>query len=211
MTDHGSNHRYPRQAAPEPAISLLAVPRAIPGYSCLVALVAASLFPGVLSAASAGEWEVKGAFVLNFVRFVSWSGIPGEDGQKLPVCALANSDFATAVREAVAGKVVQDRQVSFRFDANPDPSRCRVLVLDEAEYPAAHFALKAVVNSAVLTIGNGPGLVEIGGMFELIVKHEKVRFNTNLDAIRSAGLQISANLLQLSQHLTGRTERPAPK
>jgi ribosome-associated protein YbcJ (S4-like RNA binding protein) len=53
----------------------------------------------------------------------------------------------------------------------------------------------------VLTIGNGPGLIEIGGMFELIVQDRNVQFNTNLDAVRRANLQGSAKLLQLSRNL----------
>jgi hypothetical protein len=124
----------------------------------------------------------------------------------LPVCALANSDFAAAVRQAVAGKTVQNRPIVFRFEANPEPSRCRVLVVDAAEYRTALPALDAVGGAPVLTIGNGPGLIELGGMFELVVEGRKVRFNTNLEAIRRANLQVSANLLQLSRNLTLRHE-----
>lgn len=176
---------------------------------CVMVMVPASWPPLMrpASASPASEWEVKGAFVLNFIRFVSWSNVPGEDRQALPVCALANSDFASAVRQAVTGKMVQNRSILFRFDAHPDPSRCRVVVVDGAEYRTALPALKAVGAAPVLTIGNGPGLIDLGGMFELIVEGRKIRFNTNLEAIRQGNLQVSTNLLQLSRNLTVRQER----
>jgi hypothetical protein len=175
---------------------------------CLVALALAGspALSRQAGASPASESDVKGVFVLNFVRFVSWSSIQGEAGDALPVCALANSDFAAAVRRAVAGKTAQNRSIVFRFDADPDPSRCRVLVVDAGEYRTALPALNAVSGAAVLTIGNGPGLIELGGMFELVVEDRKVRFNTNLEAIRRANLQVSANLLHLSRNLTIRHE-----
>lgn len=151
-----------------------------------------------------GEMEVKGMFVLNFIRYVTWSSVEGESEGGLPVCALAKSDFANAVRQAVDGKAVRDRSVLFHFDADPAPARCRVLVVDSSEYGSALAALNAVRDAPVLTIGNGPGLVDLGGMFELVVVDRKVRFNTNLEAIRRARLHVSANLLQLSRNLAMR-------
>jgi hypothetical protein len=178
------------------------------GARCLIALALAGSPPAAppAGASPASESDVKGAFVLNFARFVSWSNVQGERGDALPVCALANSDFAAAVRRAVDGKTVQNRSIVFRFDANPDPSRCRALVVDATEYRTALPALNAVSGAPVLTIGNGPGLIELGGMFELVVEGRKVRFNTNLEAIRRANLQVSANLLHLSRNLTARHE-----
>ena len=174
---------------------------ALVSWILAIALGGAAPLSGQSLGSPPGEWEVKGAFVLNFIRFVNWSGIAGENRWDLPVCALAHSDFAHAVRRAVDNKAVKGRSISFRFDSDPHPSRCRVLIVDAAEYRIAQPALDAVRAAPVLTIGNGPGLIEIGGMFELIVEGRKIRFNTNLEAVRRADLQVSANLLQLSRNL----------
>jgi hypothetical protein len=167
-----------------------------------LALVSPTALMGELAAPPPSELEVKAAFVLNFIRFVYWASAPGEeDTSDLPICTLANSDFAKTVRQVAAGRVVGSRSISLGVNPKPDPSRCRVLIVDAAEYQFARPALDAVRNAPVLTIGNGPGLIEIGGMFELIVQDRNVQFNTNLDAVRRANLQGSAKLLQLSRNL----------
>ena len=148
------------------------------------------------------EIEVKAAFVLNFVRFVYWTNLPEEENTAdLRICALANSDFADAVRRVAAGKMAGKRSISLRFEPTPTPSRCRVLILDAGDYRIAAPALSAVRNAPVLTIGNGPGLIPMGGMFELIVRDRKVQFDINLDAIHKANLDVSSRLLELSRNL----------
>jgi hypothetical protein len=146
--------------------------------------------------------ELKAVFVLNFVRLVNWESVAGEENDSdLPVCALANSDFANAVRQAVAGKMAGERSISFKLTANPDPSQCRALIVDSTQYALARQAVNAVRDAPVLTIGNGPGFLAIGGMFELVVQDRKVQFDASLDAVRRAKLDVSARLLQLSRNL----------
>jgi hypothetical protein len=149
----------------------------------------------------AEQLEIEAAFVLNFIRLVAWVEVPGENGLDLPVCALSKSDFSDRVRHAVSGKTVGNRSISFRLNPNPDSPHCRVLILDASDYAAGRAALKAVRNAPVLTIGNGEGLLPLGGMFELVVQDRKVQFDANLDAVRQAKLEVSARLLQLSRNL----------
>jgi hypothetical protein len=171
----------------------LAMALALEGQSTPVDRGAADPIPG--------EFELKAAFVLNFIRLVNWASVPEENGAELPVCALANSEFAEAVRQAVAGKTVASRSISFRLTASPDPAHCRVLIVDAAQYRVARPALNAVKDAPVLTIGDGRGLASLGGMFELVVQDRKVQFDASLDAIRRARLDVSARLLQLSRNL----------
>jgi hypothetical protein len=178
---------------------------AIARWTLATAVASAAALSGQQQGSAAKELEVKGAFVLNFIRFVSWSQVPGENEGDLPVCALANSEFAHAVRRAVTNREIQGRVISFRFDSAPRPARCRVLIVDTSEYRIAGPALEAVAEAPVLTIGNGAGLLDLGGMFELVMEDHKIRFNTNLEAVRRAPLRVSANLLQLSRNLALRT------
>jgi hypothetical protein len=152
-------------------------------------------------AAPAPDLEVKAVFVINFIRLVNWSEIPGEaNPAELPVCAWSKSDFFTAVRSMGSGKRVGKRSVVFRIEPVPDVQRCRVFLLDRPHYAAARQALGAVKDAPVLTIGNGAGIIDYGGMFELIVLDNRVQFNVGLEAIDRSGLDISAKLLQLSRN-----------
>jgi hypothetical protein len=148
------------------------------------------------------ELDLKAAYVLNFVRLVKWENIPGQgDNSELLICALGNSDFANAVRRMATGKVVGTRSISVTLNPNPDSTHCRVVIVDAAQYPIARQPLNAIRNAPVLTIGNGPGLLEMGGIVELIVEHGRVQFDASLEAVQRAGLDVSARLLQLSRNL----------
>ena len=148
------------------------------------------------------ESELKAAFVLNFVRLVKWESVAGEgNNSELSICALGNGDFSNAVRRIADGKLIGTRSISVKLNASPDSAHCRVVIVDAAQYPIARQALNAVKNAPVLTIGNGPGLIQMGGMFELIVDGRKVQFDASLEAVRRAGLDVSARLLQLSRNL----------
>ena len=183
-----------------PVRTLIAIRRSV-GFAALAATGAAVLMSQTIGAPPS-DMEVKAAFVLNFTNFVYWTSLPEEENARdLPICALANSDFADAVRRLVAGKTVGKRSLSFKFNPDPRPARCRVLIVDATEYHLARPALNAIKNAPVLTIGNGPGFSQIGGMFELIVQERKVQFETNLDAIRAANVSVSARLLDLSRNL----------
>jgi hypothetical protein len=153
-------------------------------------------------AAPAGDLEVKAAFVLNFIRLVNWSEVAGEaNNRELPVCACSKSDFFTAVRSLASGKPVGNRSIVFRIEPAPDVRRCRVLLVDRAHYQSARQVLGAIRDSPILTVGNGAGLLDDGGMFELIVQDSKVQFDIGLEAIRRSGLDVSARLLHLSRNL----------
>jgi hypothetical protein len=173
---------------------------------CAVALVLAMASQGSLLGADSAdsppsELELKAAFVLNFVRMVKWESVSGEENAELSICALGNSDFGNAVRRVTGGKLIGARSILVKLNPNPDPTHCRVVIVDAAQYPIARQALNVVKNSPVLTIGNGPGLIQMGGMFELLVDGRKVQFDASLEAVRRAGLDVSARLLQLSRNL----------
>ena len=95
---------------------------AIARWTLATAVASAAALSGQQQGSAAKELEVKGAFVLNFIRFVSWSQVPGENEGDLPVCALANSEFAHAVRRAVTNREIQGRVISFRFDSARTPN-----------------------------------------------------------------------------------------
>jgi hypothetical protein len=173
-----------------------------------VLVVFTSVWPKAMAAdRPPGELAVKAAFVLNFMRMVNWSAVPGiERSVDLGVCAVGNSGFAEAVRKAIEGKSVGGRSISFKLASTPDETQCRVLVLDEAQYPGVKSLIDRIKTSPVLTVGNGPGLVRLGGMFDLALEDRNVVFDANADAIRLAGLDVSARLLQLCRNLRrGRT------
>lgn len=152
------------------------------------------------------ELEVKAAFILNFIRLVTWTAerVEKENGE-LVICALSGSELLIPLRSAAAGRCVAGRAVSVRAERTPDPLRCHALIIDAAQYgsTAARLGIAATKEAPVLTVGNGPGFLEMGGMFELAVRDRKVEFEVSLPAVQRSGLEVSARLLLLARNLRG--------
>ncbi|MGJ5815995.1 YfiR family protein [Paludibaculum fermentans] len=179
--------------------------RVLSAWAGTVMLVYGSGHPAsgeAMAVPGAEEMEVKAAFVLNFLRLVNWESIPGEENATtLSICTLGPSEFGAAVRSAAKDKVIGNRTVAFKGKTEPDVAHCRVLLVDGTQYEMARGLVRALGHQPVLTIGNGAGFVQIGGMFELVVGERKVQFDTNLQAVRASRLDVSARLLNLSRNL----------
>ena len=169
------------------------------GFAIALLLLLCSPSPAAPPGADANELSVKAAFVVNFVRLITWPQDQPE--QELVVCALSNSEFLEEVRSALSGKQIGGSSVAVKIDPAPDSARCRVLVLDTSDYRAARPLLKTLTGAPILTIGNGSGFVDIGSMFELTLEDRRVQFNASLKVIQQSKLNVSARLLRLAKEI----------
>src|ERR1700722_13419516 len=58
------------------------------------------------------EYEVKAAFLFNFLKFVEWPPSPG--GTPWVICVLGHDPFGDVLDETVRGKIVNGRRVEVR-------------------------------------------------------------------------------------------------
>jgi hypothetical protein len=161
---------------------------------------------GALSRASAAEplaeeYRVKGAFLLNFARFVEW---PPEAfrgvGDPIAICVVGANPFTPALDQAARQLLIENRTVTIRqiTDA-PQARQCHIVFVSLSERKRAHAVLQAAEGGSVLTVGESEGFAAGGGMIEFSVEESKVRMEINAAAAKRAGLHISAKLLSLAQ------------
>ena len=144
------------------------------------------------------EYRVKAAYILNFIRYVEWPAAAPADGA-LAVCVAGRNPFGTALDETVAGERIDGRAVAVRVILEPDPG-CHVLVVPRGANAAAY--LRAARTAPVLTIGESPDFLGMGGIINLRVDGGNVRFEIDQAAADRVNLRISSRLLRLA--------RPAP-
>ena len=60
-------------------------------------------------------------------------------------------------------------------------------------------AIQVLKGAPVLTIGETPGFARNGGIINLILEDNKVRFEVNVQAAKDADLNISSRLLALAR------------
>jgi len=149
----------------------------------------------------AEEYRVKGAFLLNFARFVEWptQAFKGP-GDAIEICILGSNPFNPALDQAAKAVMAENRGVAVRQIADPQQARqCHVVFVSASERKRTRAVLEAVQGQGVLTVGESEGFIAGGGMIEFRVDENKVRMEISDPAAKRAGLHISARLLSLAQ------------
>jgi hypothetical protein len=166
-----------------------------------VLLLAGALTPIVASEAPAEEYRVKGAFLLNFAKFVEWPPqVFKKQGDPLVICILGLNPFTPALDLAAREITVDSRSAVIRQipDAR-QAGQCQIVFVSVSEKKHVRAVLEAVQKENILTVGESEGFVASGGVIEFSVEESKVRMEISAEAARRAGLRISAKLLSLAQ------------
>lgn len=152
----------------------------------------------------ASEPQVKAAFVLNFAKFVTWPA-PAFASPQAPliVCSTARDAFAAAL-SALDGRVVQGHEVKVRRHARgDDPKGCHVLVVAGAEENRGADWIRLTAGQPTLTVGDGEGFAEAGGIIGLVNAGNRIQFDINSAAAQRNGLTLSSQLLRLARNIRG--------
>jgi hypothetical protein len=150
------------------------------------------------------EYELKAAFVYNFMQFTEWPPhSPGHRSTTLNLCVSASSPLSSALY-GLNGRTVKGKRVAVnfvgRYDALPD---CHVLFLDAADKPRLVQIRKAIADAAVMTISDEAEIIRDGVVIGLgLLDDNRMGFHVNLQAMHQAHLAISSKLLRLSQPLS---------
>lgn len=147
-----------------------------------------------------GEYEVKAAFVFNFLRYVAWP----EDASA-PVCKpltiaiLGEDPFGKSIRR-LSTRSVQGRPVAVRHCRSlQEVQTCALLFVCASEVHRLDTILKSAEDLPILVVGDTPGFAEAGGTVELYVEGTQIHFKVNIDAAKRSGLEISSKLLRLAE------------
>jgi hypothetical protein len=161
--------------------------------------------PAVRSAAgdagSPTEYELKGAFLLNFARFIEW---PAEafpsDKTAFSICVFGADPFGAALDDIARGKTINNRELIIRRSNKPaEVKTCQLLFVGDADTKRLPELLENLKGTSVLVIGEIDGFAQRGGGMQFFMENGKVRFLVNVDAVQRAGLKVSSKLLALAQ------------
>lgn len=172
---------------------------AVSWYAAL--LIASLPAHAIAQGAAASEYAVKAAIIFKIAKFVSWpKHVYAGQSEPLSVCVRKNDPIAAAM-SALSGKPIHGRALSVRyFDNNPKiSSGCQILFMSDASDTRQLALLDSIAGQPVLTIGNSQQFTRRGGIIGLEIKNNRVQFAINIAASETAGLDISAQLLQLAK------------
>jgi hypothetical protein len=164
--------------------------------SCVVVSIAL----GAMAHAQAqvSDRNVKAAFLVRFADFVTW---PDESpARPFTVCLSPSHTFGDAVAATARGTMVRGRPMVVRhLRARESVATCQLLYVA----PADEHLLPLSRRHPILTVGEGQEFCQRGGVINLRVVDDRVRFEVSLTQAKASGLSIDSQLLRLALAVHG--------
>jgi hypothetical protein len=169
--------------------------------ACLVGCLPASLLTTRAMEQTPSEYDVKAAFLLNFMKFVDWPSTAFADADSpIAICILGKDPFGRTMDELAKGESVNGRKLIVRKLAEPPPSKTCQMVFVHGPGKEAAKTIGAM-GKGVLTVGEGEEFVREGGIIAFVMENRRVRFDINSSAAEGAGLTLSSKLMTVARSI----------
>ena len=174
-------------------------------YEAVLAAIFLLVCTGTRGAQSATEYQVKAAYLFNFLKFVEWPDEPGADPHgKWVIGFVGDTPISDELGRLVEGKNVLGRDLQVRKLQAADNLRgCNILFISESEKKRLPAILAALHGSSVLTVGDMDNFIGSGGMVAFVVEDSRVKVAIDVGATGRAKLKVSSKLLALVHVVAG--------
>jgi hypothetical protein len=154
---------------------------------------------------SPSEYQVKAAYLFNFLKFVEWPSDAFADSLAPIVIGIVGDDpFGSVSPEVVIGKTVQGRDLVIRkYHAGEELRGASILFISASERKRLPQILAGLRGASVLTVSDMDGFLATGGMIQFLSENDRVRFGIDVGATSRARLKVSSKLLTLARTVTG--------
>jgi hypothetical protein len=167
-------------------------------WNILLALYLGFCLPAFQSEAIADEiieYQVKAAFIYNFIAFTHW---PDSTGQTINLCIYGEDYFGQEI-DKLQNRSVNNRQIKVARIADFDQLKaCQAIFFSKSVSGQLSSILNDLQNEPILTLADSPNATAQGIAINMSLSNEKIVFEINLAKVRETGLDISSKLLQLA-------------
>ena len=150
------------------------------------------------------EYRIKAAYLHKFLLFVKWPDAVRTQPQKAFIAVVGDSPFDDAFDEVVGQPVGPDgarltvvnyATVGELVDAAP-AARYHLVFVAKAHRAHVPELLAALKDRPIVTVADHEGFLEAGGMINLVLHKNTVRWEINRDAFAKADLGVHSQLLR---------------
>jgi hypothetical protein len=153
-----------------------------------------------LLAEPVSPYQLKAAFLYNFIKFVEWPQTPTSPREPYVVAVLGKDPFGPNLDELFRGKTVNGRPVVIKRLVSGEPiAGCHVVFISSSERRRLAQILQQARATSALTVADMEGFAESGGIVEFVTEGNKIRFEINIEVARASGLKIHSTLLNLAK------------
>ena len=171
-------------------------------YNYLRILVGVSVLllsaPIVLAETSSPqEYELKAAYLYNFLPFIEFSHKTARDEAKTyNICSFKHPK-ASKFLSLLDGQALGSRKIAIVYlDDEPKLDFCYVVYIPHPLRGKSSEVLQATKGKQILTIGENAGFCQQGGMLNFFVKGRKLRFEVNRTVAGQEGITFRAKMLK---------------
>lgn len=163
-------------------------------------LMMALVFPVQAAPLALTEYQVKAAFIYNFAKFVEWPEEVMGDGRPFVIGIVGQDPFGNFIDEAITGKRIREKKMTVRrFSRIEEAVDSHILFISGSEEKKMTGLLKGLGRAPILTVSDADRFAGQGGMVQLVMEQNRVRFAVNVSAFERAGLKPSSQLLKLAR------------
>jgi len=152
------------------------------------------------------EYRFKAVYLLNFLQFTSWpdSAFRDKDYSPIIVGIMGNDPFGKILDETMLPEKIDNHPIVIkRLSSTKEIEKCHMLFVSRSEQKRLSQILQSVGDKPILTVSDIPDFAESGGIIQLYVQDNKLKFSINLNSLNSSGVQISSKLLRLATLVGG--------
>ena len=139
------------------------------------------------------EDKIKAGYIYNFAKLVNW---PQTESSLFKICIMDADIYeaaSTLAGKDIHGKRVEVKKITASESVNPE---CMIIFLTKSAN--IDKVLETVKGLPMLTLADTVNFVNKGGIIELFVENNKIRFSINEKSAIENGLHISPRLSGLA-------------
>ena len=163
-----------------------------------ITLLALTLCTAAIAQEASDEYRLKAGFLYRFPQFVEWPAHVLEGRTTVDICVLEPNPFGGVLEALVEGEQLEGRGLKIRHLRGVQFDDCHILYVPRTQVRRSEM-LRRVTESSILTVSDAPTFLDEGGMIQLFLRDNRLRFSINADATDRARIRLSAQLLRLAQ------------
>jgi YfiR/HmsC-like len=147
------------------------------------------------------EYQVKAAYILNFVNFTEWpADALGPVTDPFRICLAGADPFGGALESTVKGEAVLGHPIAIeRVTRAEGALQCQVLFVPAGSAAPTAEWLRPLASLPILVIGESNALFSEGGVVSFAVEQGHVRFDVDRQNAQRHGVQLSSRVLRLAR------------
>lgn len=147
------------------------------------------------------EYKFKAVYLYNFLQFVEWpKQVMHDDSSPIIVAILGNDLLDSLLEQIVKNEKIKGHPVTVHRLSDIDEMKtCHVLFISRTEEKDIQQILKKIKGAPILAVSEAKGFARMGGAINFYFEDKKLRFEINLDAVKTADLVLSSKLLRLAK------------